>query len=152
MKYGPAGAFSGQPRTAQQVTQEFRGRRKRQVSAPDDDVQQIVKLSVAQTDADWKAAPQYTFKERDVITKGGRTTSRTYQVLMINGSPYNKPIAIDNEPLSPARQAAEEQKLKLEIEEALSAASLVDGRAAEASEIRQFRARDQVTTYLRAHS
>jgi hypothetical protein len=34
----------------------------------------IVQRSVANTNADWAAAPQYDFSERDVITKNGKRT------------------------------------------------------------------------------
>ncbi len=79
------------------------------------DVKEIVSRSVAQTDADWKRAPQYDFTERDVITRRGATTTHTSQVIMMQGSPYYKLIANNGEPLSPAQQAAEERKLRREI-------------------------------------
>ncbi|HJT87938.1 MAG TPA: hypothetical protein VJ732_08780 [Bryobacteraceae bacterium] len=73
---------------------------------------EIVKRSVANNNADWKAFPDYTFTERDAITKGGRRTDRTYRVYMIDGSQYHELITIQGEPLSPARAAAEKQKLQ----------------------------------------
>lgn len=76
----------------------------------------IVQRSVANTNADWAAAPQYDFSERDVITKNGKRTVRTYEVLMIEASPYNKVVAIDGHSLSAAEQAAEERKLQQETD------------------------------------
>ena len=67
--------------------------------------QQIVRRSIAATETDWKALPHFSDIERDADTKGGSTTSKTYQVLMIDGSPYSRLIAIDDKPLSPAEQA-----------------------------------------------
>jgi hypothetical protein len=78
------------------------------------DVQEIVRRSVEQNDKNWKAAPQYSFTETDVIAKGGKTTRRTYRVRMIDGSTYNELIAENGEPLSGARAAAEKQKLDQE--------------------------------------
>ncbi len=76
--------------------------------------QEIVQKSVANTNADWAAAPQFDFTERDVITRHGTRTVKSYQVLMINGSPYNNLIAIDGQPLSAAQAAAEQRKLQQE--------------------------------------
>src|SRR5947209_13986326 len=75
-------------------------------------VEEIVKRSVANNDLNWKAAPQYTFTERDVTTKSGQKKDQTYHVSMIDGSPYNKLIAVDGEPLSRAQAANEERKLE----------------------------------------
>jgi hypothetical protein len=79
-------------------------------------VQEIVQRSVQNTNADWTAAPEYAFTERDVITKHGKQTTKTYQETMIEGSPYNKLIAINDEPL-PVGQADEEAaKLRRETD------------------------------------
>jgi len=79
-------------------------------------VEQIVLRSVAANEADWKAAPKYAFTEHDVITKrAGTPAIKTYQVLMIEGSQYNRLIAINNRPLTAAENGGEENKLKLEI-------------------------------------
>ena len=72
--------------------------------------------SVANTNADWNAAPKYDFTERDVVTRHGSRTTKTWQVAMIEGSPYNKLIAIDDRPLSAAQAASEDRKLRAEIE------------------------------------
>ena len=79
------------------------------------DVRAIIQRSVAANEMDWKAAPNYSFVERDVEVKGGRQTTKTYQVLMIEGSQYNKVIAINDKPLSAAQQAQEAKKLQQEI-------------------------------------
>jgi hypothetical protein len=75
-----------------------------------------VQRSVANTNADWAAAPQYGFTEHDVITKGARRTAKTYQVMMIEGSPYNKLLSKNGQRLSPAEAAQEDRKLQQEIE------------------------------------
>jgi len=81
-----------------------------------DDVNQIVSRSVANNNANWKVAPQYGFKERDVTTKSGRRTTRTYEVTMIDGSPYNKPIAINGKALSASELKNEDAKEQRERE------------------------------------
>ncbi len=48
------------------------------------DVPTIIQTSVAANQADWDAAPGYSFQEKDRDTDG----SKTYQVRMIDGSPY----------------------------------------------------------------
>ncbi len=82
---------------------------------------EIIRRSVAANTADWKAQPQYAYQELDLkgkVDSSGKVqpqSSRTYEVVMIEGSPYNRLIAIDNEPLSRARAAQENAKLQREI-------------------------------------
>ena len=81
------------------------------------DVGEIVRRSVAANEGNWKEAPNYGYVERDVTSKrGGARTIKTSQVYMIEGSEYNKLIAVNDKPLSASQQAAEEQKLKQEIQ------------------------------------
>ncbi|MGO8789036.1 MAG: hypothetical protein ACLQVL_16865 [Terriglobia bacterium] len=77
---------------------------------------QIVQLSIASTEADWKATPHFSYIERDADVKGRVTTSKTYRVCMIDGSPYSRMIAIDDKPLSPAQDARQNEKLRKEID------------------------------------
>ena len=80
------------------------------------DADGIIRKSVAVTNADWKAAPNYSFHERDVISKKDRAgTTKTFAVLIIEGSPYNKLIAVNDRPLSKEEQAVQDQKLEAEI-------------------------------------
>jgi hypothetical protein len=76
---------------------------------------QIVARSVTNTNRDWAAAPQYDFTERDLIVKGGEKTTKTYQVLMLDGSPYYKLIAENGQPLPAADAAEQDRKLEEEI-------------------------------------
>ena len=52
-------------------------------------VQDIVKRSVTVTAQDWNAAPEWGFTERDLDSRHDKSASRTYNVLMIEGSQYN---------------------------------------------------------------
>lgn len=78
--------------------------------------QEIVRRSVDAIQYDWSQAPKYSYLEHDVDTKhGGSPASKTYRVLMIDGSPYDMVTAMDNHPLSGPEKAAEEKKLEKEI-------------------------------------
>ncbi len=73
----------------------------------------IVNLSAAANDRDWAAASNYSYMERD---RTGHAT-KTYQVRMILGSPYQKLTAVNGQPLSAEEQAEAERKLAHEIEQ-----------------------------------
>jgi hypothetical protein len=84
---------------------------------PQPDVVQIVQRSVASVEANWNQAPNYSFKERDVESKhSSAPTIKSYEVSMIEGSPCNRLVAFNDQPLAPELQAAEEQKLRAEID------------------------------------
>lgn len=81
------------------------------------DAQSIVRRSVDAIKQDWAEAPQYSWVERDVESKNdGVRTSKTYRVLMIDGSPYNVVTAVDGRPLSSSEIAAEQKKMAKEID------------------------------------
>ncbi len=94
--------------------------------------QEIVRLSIKSVQADWKAAPEFTDIERDQDVRRDATTSRTYHVWMLDGSPYQQLVAIDDAPLTAAQAATECGKLRAEISE----------RANESSKDRAGRIRD----------
>ena len=75
---------------------------------------QIIRASISSTEADWKATPRFSYAERDTDEKDGVTSSKTYKVCMIEGSPYSRLIAVGGEPLSPVEQAQEGEKLREE--------------------------------------
>src|SRR5260370_25337635 len=82
---------------------------------PPPNVQELIRRSVNAIETDWNEAPNYTFVERDVESKhDGAPTVKTYQVLMIDGVPYNRLIAINDLPLTPGEQAEEQRKLEIE--------------------------------------
>jgi hypothetical protein len=76
------------------------------------DVTTIIQRSVEANAIDWKAAPEYDYFERDQQPGGG---TRTYEELMILGSPYERLVGINGKLLSPEQQAAEQQKLEAAI-------------------------------------
>jgi hypothetical protein len=84
-------------------------------STPDPD--QIVRRSVEATQWDWEQARSYSYTERDVVSKRrAPATSKTYKVLMIDGSPYNLVTAVNDQAPAPVEQAEERHKLQKEIE------------------------------------
>ncbi|MGI8990805.1 MAG: hypothetical protein ACR2I2_14665 [Bryobacteraceae bacterium] len=71
-------------------------------------VQEIIRRSVAANQADWTADPEYAHKERDRNADG----TKTYEVTMIDGSPYQRLIAVNGNPLPAQDQAKEQRKLQ----------------------------------------
>lgn len=69
-------------------------------------VQEIVERSVAANDKDFAAEPEFNFIEKD---HEGKTT-KTFQVTMIDGSPYQRLLASSGKALSPAQEAVELKK------------------------------------------
>jgi hypothetical protein len=84
------------------------------------DLKTILQKSAAASEIDYKAAPQYNYKERDCESSG----IKTFVVTMIEGSPYERLIAINDKPISPA-QAAEEMKKQRQVEAQRKAESSV---------------------------
>lgn len=74
----------------------------------DPDIDTIVEHSIATNEADWRDEPSYDHWERD--DSGGE--AKTYQVLMIDGTPYDRLVAINDQPLSPSKERDEQQKLE----------------------------------------
>lgn len=83
-------------------------------------VQDLVKRSAANTERNWKSAPEFVFAERDLVEKlgsGGEVKNRsvkTYEAMVLDGSDYDRLIAINDKPLSPAQQKEEDRKLAAE--------------------------------------
>jgi len=79
------------------------------------DAHEIITRSVKVAEANWLEAPHYSCIRSDAKSKNGApAVKKTYQVMMIEGSPYMKVIAEDGRPLSAARAQEEEQKLQKE--------------------------------------
>lgn len=77
------------------------------LAAQKPDIQTIIQKSVEANRADFEAAPYFNNKERDRDPDGNG--SKTYQITMIEGSPYQRLIEVNGKPLS-ASQNAEEMK------------------------------------------
>lgn len=88
-------------------------------------VRTIVEKSVAANNRDWDAAPGYACFVREQHDHG----TKTYDELMIDGSPYRRLVAINGRRLSPDQEAHEQQKMK----------QAIAARQQESSEARQRR-------------
>src|ERR1700676_2759857 len=64
------------------------------------DLPEIVRRGTAAIELDWAADLDYAYVERDEVQKDEKLTSKTYQVVIIAGSDYNIPLAINDQPLS----------------------------------------------------
>lgn len=80
------------------------------------DLQEILKRGTAAIQSDWAADPLYACVERDETHKDSKITSKTSEIVMIEGSDYSMPLAVDDQPLSPERQKAELIKLRDEVQ------------------------------------
>lgn len=74
-------------------------------------VETIIEKSVEAIQADFKAAPEFSYRERDRTPNG----SKTWEVMMIDGSPYQRLIAVNDEPISKEEDEKEQQKLNQTI-------------------------------------
>lgn len=72
----------------------------------------IIQNSLKANAVDWKAMPDYDCFERDQQPDG---STKTYDDLMILGSPYERLVAINGKKLSAAESAQEKQKLQAEV-------------------------------------
>jgi len=75
-------------------------------------VQTIIEKSVETNRADFEAAPHFNYKERDRDSDG--KGSKTYQITMIDGSPYQRLIEVNGKPLSAAQNQDEMKKQEQE--------------------------------------
>jgi hypothetical protein len=76
------------------------------VFAAPPDVKEIISNSVHANHLDFVAAPHYNHKEKDDTGNG----AKTFQITMIDGSPYKRLIAINGEPIPATQKATELQK------------------------------------------
>ncbi len=75
------------------------------------DAKTIIERSVQANDYDWKESPQFDHFERDQADGH----FKTYQVLMILGSPYQRLVSVDGNVLSPQQQDQQQRNLQAAI-------------------------------------
>ena len=78
-----------------------------------EDAASIIQHSAEANERDWAAVPEFDNFERD-RTKDG---DKTYSVTMIEGSPYERLIAVNGKNLSGAKQKEEQEKYKKAVAE-----------------------------------
>jgi hypothetical protein len=74
------------------------------------DIKTIIDRSVAANDKDFEAGPGFNYQEKDRDSHG----TKTFQVTMIDGSPYQRLLAVNGQPLS-KEKAAEEWKKQEQV-------------------------------------
>jgi hypothetical protein len=91
------------------------------VAASGPDAREIIRRSVASADENWKIARNYTFLQRTEerrMDSGGRVKStevQTYDVTLLEGSPYLRLVERNDHPLPPAEENKEREKLEQSI-------------------------------------
>lgn len=75
--------------------------------AAQEDVTTIIQKSVEANNRDWDADPQYSYTERDLDHDGHW---KTYSVTDVLGTPYERLIAINGEPLSASEKTEQQRK------------------------------------------
>jgi hypothetical protein len=87
------------------------------------DAHEIVQRSLTATEGNWKIARNYTFLEREDerhLDSEGRVKSKevkTYDITLLEGSPYLRLTERDDHPLPPAEEKKEREKLEKNIVE-----------------------------------
>lgn len=78
-----------------------------------EDVASIIRRSSEANTRDWTAAPEFDNYERDRNKDG----DKTYAVTMLYGSPYERLIAVNGNPVPPAKQKQEQAKYDKAVKE-----------------------------------
>lgn len=78
------------------------------MAAAQSDVATIIQKSIEANQRDWAANPQFDYYERDRIGQG----SKTFQVTMLYGSPYQRLVEVNGEKLRPAEEFAQQRKFR----------------------------------------
>lgn len=80
-------------------------------AAQQPDVASIIRQSTEANDRDWSAITKFDNYERDRNKDG----DKTYDVTMLDGTPYSRLVAINGRPLSSDRQKEEQEKYEKEV-------------------------------------
>ncbi|MFY9909703.1 MAG: hypothetical protein WCF22_23275 [Candidatus Sulfotelmatobacter sp.] len=110
-------------------------------------VETIIQNSVQANARDWKADPEYSWFERDREPHGG---TKTFDDLMIFGSPYQRLVAVNGQPLSHQRQEQERQKLEQTISERRNESP--ESRASRIAKYQKDRKRDRLLMEQLTHA
>jgi hypothetical protein len=73
----------------------------------------IIKRSAEANDRDWSAAPEFDNLERDRT----KDADKTYAVTMLDGTPYERLVAMNGKPLEDAKQQEEQEKYENAVSE-----------------------------------
>jgi hypothetical protein len=76
---------------------------------------EIIRKSVGANERDFQMGPSFSHLERDVDQKGDEKTDRSFEVSLMDGSPYRRLVAVDGNPIPLGQQHQEELKEKHEL-------------------------------------
>ena len=102
------------------------------------DVADIVKRSAEANDRDFAAEANFNYKETDKVHTG----TRTVQVTFIDGTPYERLIAINGEPLNEQQASVEERKRQSAVNQRKSQSE--SARRARVNKYRRSQQRDHL--------
>src|SRR5574342_215751 len=91
--------------------------------AASQDANAIVRRSLRADDANWERARNYTFLQRveeRSLDGNGRVKSReikTWDVTLLEGTPFRRLVERDDKPLSPKEERKEQERLRKSLEE-----------------------------------
>ena len=111
-----------------------------------DDASKIVERSVEVLKKDWDAEPQFNCSERDRDKNG----IRTYEDIMLDGSQYQKLVAVNDQHLDTHQQAEQQQKFQRAAAERRSESSSQKRRRIARYQADRKRERELVTELSRA--
>ncbi|MBZ5576332.1 MAG: hypothetical protein LAP40_07235 [Acidobacteriia bacterium] len=117
---------------------------------PAQDAREIIRRAVEQSDRNTKAALTYTYLQRQEVREldgSGHVKKRTIQtwdITPIQGSPYRRLVARDDQPLPAAEQKTEDEKLRWNNEQRRKETSEERARRVAEWQLRQEREREPV--------
>lgn len=76
---------------------------------------EIIHRSVEANERDWNAGPSFSHVERDIDRKADVIVDRTWEVFLMDGSPYKRLIGIDGHPISETRRKQEADREAAEV-------------------------------------
>jgi len=106
-------------------------------SSAEENVASIIRRSVEANNRDWAAVPEFENRERD-RTKDG---DKTYAVTILYGSPYQRLIAVNGQPVSPQKEKEEQKRYQQAVEQRKHESA--DKRAARIAKYEAERKRDR---------
>jgi hypothetical protein len=106
-------------------------------SSAEENVASIIRRSVEANNRDWAAVPEFDNRERD-RTKDG---DKTYAVTILYGSPYQRLIAVNGQPVSPQKEKEEQKRYQQAVEQRKHESA--DKRAARIAKYEAERKRDR---------
>jgi hypothetical protein len=78
------------------------------------DAKALVSKSIENYDRAWRAGMQWGYTQKDVTARDGREEITTSEIVPLDGTPYERLISRNAQPLSPSEQRREDRKFEKE--------------------------------------